>query len=498
MSRLRLRQPAPKLPSRDARVPPWRAPTKKPANDNVPSPANDNELPQLPLPPFPALPAMPGGGKNRGLPSVPLPGPLNHAWRLFTGIDRALQHRPDDEGRHDLGHPTAPGPGWWHRHGPNNSHLHINYIMYGWYAAGNPEAAWDHGGYEDWPPGPQTGMMSGQYITPVPLGSPPNQSVGRYSHWREINPGWGQWIQLNFWQKYGGFPNHATETPVPQAHWQLPHHDYRPSFDPWAPEFAPMGLAGPMIVPVIPFAPAPLPWSDKARWEPLVDPEFRPEREEPGVKPYPITRPQPATRPDPFNPPEWWPEPGTSSNPKPWAPPRTPDSFPAPSSRESPVPRTDHQRKPPAPREKEVKLSSKFPKLLGGLMGATSEAGDFADAMWEALPKSAKQFSYHKGKPVAPNWRKKLLQVATNWDKMNWEKAFQNLLENQVQDAVLGRLASAQVGNVSHGLSTGHKVEFGGKATGHSDEQFRNPYAGRAPRKVEWWEEDQDWSKPKW
>ena len=162
-----------------------------------------------------------------------------------------------------------------------------------------------------------------------------------------------------------------------------------------------------------------------------------------------------------------------------------------PRGRAAPVPHRFHRRAPPGRRVKETKWRAKLPTIVRGIMGVAgfmSEIGDFVDAVWDALPKKAKTWSFYKGRPIEPNWRKKAMDIYRNIDDVDMNKALKNFITNQVQDEVVGRLSSATLPG-AFGFSTGWHVQAGDKY---------GTRRSQPPRNVDWWEVDQDWSRPKW
>ena len=113
--------------------------------------------------------------------------------------------------------------------------------------------------------------------------------------------------------------------------------------------------------------------------------------------------------------------------------------------------------RPPRPSEREQKTRmSSFKRVMAlmGIFGMATEAGDFIEAIWRALPKGKKRWSFYKGKPVKPPKWKMLRDLFDNHEHINIPRAINNYMQMQMQDRVIGALSS------SRGLSTNHAMKF--------------------------------------
>lgn len=218
---------------------------------------------------------------------------------------------------------------------------------------------------------------------------------------------------------------------------------------------------GPLVGPRIPrrrrggggpprFRPSPRP---RPRLPPGIDP-----MPGPPVRPFPqpIVDPPPAPRPAPLpnvTPPWPWPGPGPSPGvatpPATELPPGTeivvapsPGTAPRPRPRPLPRPRPGHPPPtfpaPPPPRDKERKVGM---SALGygwamWLFNFTTEARDYIDAVYKALPCALRSKAHDT--PA-----KKMRAVYDNWDDVNLEAMMTELFLNQVEDYVIGRASGA-------------------------------------------------------
>lgn len=86
---------------------------------------------------------------------------------------------------------------------------------------------------------------------------------------------------------------------------------------------------------------------------------------------------------------------------------------------------------------------------------AVTEAKDAVDAIWDALPGSVKsQGNKAKGLP------EKFMDIYNNLDKVDWNEAIQNLIENHLEDAAIGRgLGALDKAAKNLGLPSGYRLE---------------------------------------
>lgn len=224
---------------------------------------------------------------------------------------------------------------------------------------------------------------------------------------------------------------------------------------PWEPIAVPPLSPQPLPIPRPPWVPQlPNPEAEPGPdpWFPDVPPEY-----EPGVRPNP--RPVPGTRPWPVYPPYhpdagFWP-PGQEAT--------DPSGRPGPGSRPRPQPLPEPSpARPPGRRVKERKLSasSRQRKLLGMLASGASEGFDLLDALFDALPDSIKRrFKDH------PNEKFKALY--RHWDKVDMNKAFENIWRNQVEDRYFGQKFGEMQDALSEaGLDFPSLRDIGGNFTG--------------------------------
>lgn len=276
---------------------------------------------------------------------------------------------------------------------------------------------------------------------PAPL---PGQSLSA----REPNTTMGLWLfdfqqvpnnprylhVATFLQKYiGGRPQveHIPGTVKP-AYFSCPHStlgysyaDAPLSIPVFAPAFSPVPR------PIGRPAPRPEPWS----------PEW------PDVGPRPQPRPQPRPRPRP--------RPDANARPmsRPFAPGAvvvTPNVGPRPVAPKGP--------QPPGPRTKERKGG--LPPWAAAVwrgVGPITEAGDFIDSFYEALPRRTKIAEYNK-RGRQPNPLEKLDIIYRNIGSLDLGKALGNVVANEVEDRAIGKFGKA-LGQAS--ANSGRPIGFG-------------------------------------
>lgn len=115
-------------------------------------------------------------------------------------------------------------------------------------------------------------------------------------------------------------------------------------------------------------------------------------------------------------------------------------------------PPVNHWSKPPGRSSKERKwhiMNSRLVRVVWGAFGSATEASDLIDALWDALPKSAKSGYYRlhgKGGKVFWKWRHKVdmktkaRDLWRNYDKLDLSEAIKNIAFDQLQDAAIGKL----------------------------------------------------------
>lgn len=93
-----------------------------------------------------------------------------------------------------------------------------------------------------------------------------------------------------------------------------------------------------------------------------------------------------------------------------------------------------HANVPPRQRERERKINSGSLVAATAIYGALTESIDAVDSIYEAIPSSARRASGPIGKVEA---------IYANFDKIDWVEAIKNLLENQLEDRIVGRSIGA-------------------------------------------------------
>lgn len=269
------------------------------------------------------------------------------------------------------------------------------------------------------------------YDLDVPFGakSAIDPNWGALFHWKRNSDApttrWslkGHWARPNANKGTTEQPHYATpaQEPFPD-----PYTVGDPAYSP-APLAPPVPLLPPGVDPLIrpPFSneplPVPLPW----RAIPYRVPNpARDPREQPRRGPGPRPRPRLPTERDPMAPPVAG-EPGPTIVVGPGT---VTEGNPAPGARPH----------PPRRGEKEKKVRSGLPFLIRHPVNAATEAKDFIDAVWEAIPWKDR-IAYHEGKKV-PRADQKARALYDLFDKIDWEEAIENIVENQIEDFVFGK-----------------------------------------------------------
>lgn len=175
------------------------------------------------------------------------------------------------------------------------------------------------------------------------------------------------------------------------------------------------------------------------------------------------TRPQPA----PLRTTEVVPD--REAGPKPE---RRPRNEPRTIVRVSPLPVLERDHGPPKAGRwggsRERKVYAWHP-IVVSMINKVTEAADLIDGLWDALPpecQSAKAMSITRRaggrlvrvKSYEPGAAQKLADVAACWDHLDVGEAVRNLVANQLEDAIFGRLSGA--------TSRGARNTPGGNRTG--------------------------------
>lgn len=112
-------------------------------------------------------------------------------------------------------------------------------------------------------------------------------------------------------------------------------------------------------------------------------------------------------------------------------------------------PNDTHTNSPPAPGDKERKViaNPRSSSLVSWLVGTVTESIDFIEALHDALPKDRQATSWYKDKngkwrKANPSAQKQLDALYKNIDKLDVKQALKNVLINQLQDALIGKLGS--------------------------------------------------------
>ena len=114
-----------------------------------------------------------------------------------------------------------------------------------------------------------------------------------------------------------------------------------------------------------------------------------------------------------------------------------------------------HQMRKPGSRTRERKFIANIAarSILGKMIGGVTESLDFINAIWEALPPANRtgQRMTKRGKRAgeyvqafAPTPNDKLRDIYRGWDKIDVEAAIRNVILEQLEDALYGRLGRAQ------------------------------------------------------
>lgn len=94
-------------------------------------------------------------------------------------------------------------------------------------------------------------------------------------------------------------------------------------------------------------------------------------------------------------------------------------------------PSFQYSRPPAGVREKKLKVNTRLAPFL--IINALTESIDFTKAIWEALPAK-----YRKAKGTRIDYM--LADLWRHWDKIDWREAAYNLVENTVEDNLIGRV----------------------------------------------------------
>jgi len=115
-----------------------------------------------------------------------------------------------------------------------------------------------------------------------------------------------------------------------------------------------------------------------------------------------------------------------------------------------------HRLAPPgrAVKEKKFFYAIHSASLLGQVLGLVTESMDATYALWDAMDES-----------IRCGWRRPPPHVAANliyehWDKIDYEKALRNIIENEIEDRVIGK-AGQLAGKASRNFGFAFGIQVG-------------------------------------
>lgn len=333
-------------------------------------------------------------------------------WRVYVGCPRNADYVTSQiyRGGCLVGQALATTP-------PNNQYH--GYWRNDGTAAGPPQARYEHVRSMEYWPGESTfqqpvftpARAPMQFPAPVPANVPAPL------------PAWLPGLIPGLYPP--GKPGLPDPVPIP---YPLVPHKPRPVY-PTDPDFG-NEVPGVPVIPGQPQTPTvPSPWTPPV---PEPWPHPFPEPNKPPVVIPPVIISPPVVNPNPGNP-------GTNPNP-------------------NPNPGTGAPRPPmrPGKGEKEKKVKSGLSGLGGYLFGLQSEFNDAVNALYEALPRNLRHYGRDRG-PLA-----KLKQIYKHINDMDGKRAVANLIANQIEDSVFGKLGKAseafgEASGLTHGIGHGGK-----------------------------------------
>jgi len=113
-------------------------------------------------------------------------------------------------------------------------------------------------------------------------------------------------------------------------------------------------------------------------------------------------------------------------------------------------PGTSHRFQRPPARVKEQKVKMRMPAAVAFALGAVTETDDAVKAIYQALPKKLQ---------TARSPVKRLEVLYKHWEKVDFQKAANNLLTNEVQDRLIGMSSKAYRNRIYQ--KHGHTDPFG-------------------------------------
>lgn len=299
---------------------------------------------------------------------------------------------------------------WWElRHGPNDLVYYLPYYT--------PELRQTGSCWVVGETGPNTGFMSGQAHDNMPVGSPVSVYSNRVRYGYLSIDG-ARDAQYIAWTRNEDYHPEFSPDPTKKAQADL---DRALGGNP---KFLPTGAPDPFAVP------------ERNPWEglpadPLAPTDLPLRHNSPRVSE--VVR---LVTPDVLG--EVSVQPGRNATPLPGSAPRTPQ--PPRLAPGNPIRVRPHRRDKPGPRRKEVKGKAAIVlETLQKAIGSASEIDDIMEAAWDALPKHRKHWSFYKGKPIKPNWKKMWADVYLGAPEMDVDAFVKNLVEANLQDEVIGR-----------------------------------------------------------
>lgn len=179
--------------------------------------------------------------------------------------------------------------------------------------------------------------------------------------------------------------------------------------------------------------------------------------------PLPAAAPQGSPMASPRAKPRVRPQEGAKAAPRPQ---RTPEEAGEPSAKPAPAPRGDPTtqmtvpitstrpagapprivektipRRPPGPgvTEKKLNMTPQWVEKIKKLINGFTETTDFVGALYGALPEQLQKKERAKRYGKEPSFQGKVAILLQNLDQIAPERAMYNLLENQLEDALIGR-----------------------------------------------------------
>ena len=300
----------------------------------------------------------------------------------------------------------------------------------------------------DFTAGCPVGCLSLQAISPVAYGSTVANNIRRVILWRWDNAAHTRYANTSAYWRNASSPFvwpgwHAPPDIGPFADpAPMPNPRVRPGPRPNGdPKTAPVEKPGmpaqrPLLPPWIdpmhipPFMPHPLPIPPPYRAIPGIRTNpWRNPREQPrrGPRPAPRPRPRPIER-HPMDRPDGQPGPTIEVTPG------------RPMVERNPNP----QQRPARPRPGEKEGKRKVVTMVAfvrRILNTVTESADLITAIWKAIPYKDRM-DYHQGKRK-PTIQDRAQAIYDMFDKIDWEEALNNVIENQIEDFAFGKAGKA-------------------------------------------------------